>query len=291
MYNVSIQEHSPSGTSVVTVIATDRDTPAVQREIRYSIEKRWEVHFSINSVTGVITTRGEGLDREIDQVVYFTVYAFDGKFTGQAEVAVTLIDVNDQKPLLLNPPYVGYIKENEPPGTTILPVQAVDHDDIMSKNTVITYTLTDDAGGRFAINRSTGMVYSKVILDRETPPNRFFVDVRATDNGSPPLQASTTAEIIVTDANDFPPRFTDEVYYTSVSELAIPGEEVIQIVVVDKDEEQNSESEFIITHGNDPRAFFIDPYTGMIYVAGKKQFAHCSLRTLLGRDIFGSFEL
>lgn len=262
-------EHSPSGTSVVTVTATDIDTTAVQQPLRYSIETRWELYFSIDSSTGLITTRGEGLDRENKEVVYFTVYATDGRFFAQAEVAVTLTDINDRTPRFLNQPYVGYINENEPPGTQILPVQAVDSDIVLSRNTLITYTLTNDVGGRFAINQSTGMIFSKVTFDRETLPNRFTVDIRAMDNGQPPRQASTTAVIIVTDKNDFRPRFSNSIYSASVSELAIPGQEVVQIVVMDEDEGENSRFEFVITNGNNPRAFFIDPFIGMVHVSGK----------------------
>lgn len=269
MFSASIEEHCPSGTSVVTVTATDRDTAAVQEPISYFIEKSWELFFNIDPRTGLITTRGEGLDREKHEIVYFKVFATDGKFKAQAEVGVTLIDINDKTPVFLNQPYVGYVSENKPPGTEILPIHAVDSDRILSKNTLITYTLTNDAGGKFIINQSTGMISSKVVFDRETLPNRFTVDVRAMDNGQPPLQATTKAEIIVTDANDFRPKFINLVYRASVSELAIPGQEVVQVVVVDEDEDYNSRLEFIIIDGNKPHAFFIDPITGMIHVSGR----------------------
>ncbi len=78
--------------------------------------------------------------------------------------------------------------------------QATDAD---ATTNAITYTLDDDAGGRFAINGSTGLVTVNAALDYETNTSHS-VTVRATSaDGSSSTQTYT---INVTDVNESAPR-------------------------------------------------------------------------------------
>lgn len=166
-------------------------------------------------------------------------------------------------------PYVGYVRENKPSGTSVMYVQAVDDDDpFAGNNAKVTYTLTNSAGGKFKIDPTTGMISTLTTFDRETPPDRFKVIVKATDGGSPRLSGSIEATIIITDDNDYAPEFTAKVYKGVVSERAPPGFRVTAVSATDKDTGPNAEMEFVVTDGNSPHAFYLDPYNGTVLVSG-----------------------
>src|SRR6185295_16001380 len=72
----------------------------------------------------------------------------------------------------------GSVAENAPTGTFVAAIHGVDRD----TGAVLTYSLLDDAGGRFAINANTGVVTvaNGALLDFETA--RFHnISVRVTD--------------------------------------------------------------------------------------------------------------
>jgi VCBS repeat-containing protein len=91
------------------------------------------------------------------------------------------------------------IAENSANGTSVGTAVGIDDDGILG----LTYTLTDTAGGRFAINSSTGSitVANSSLLDYETNTSHTIV-VRATDAGG--LTFDRTLTIGVTNVNEAP---------------------------------------------------------------------------------------
>ena len=127
------------------------------------------------------------LDGAIDE---FAVYS---KALSAAEVQAVFMasDVDNQLNNAL------HIEENSADTSVVGTVSAQDEE-----NDSITYTLTNDAGGRFAINATTGeiTVANGVLLDHEAATSHT-VTVEASDGS-----ASTTRDytIYVTNANDVP---------------------------------------------------------------------------------------
>ena len=80
----------------------------------------------------------------------------------------------------------------------------------------------------FFLNLSSGKVTVSEPLDHELSPE-FFLTVLATDQGSPPLTASTVLSVNVTDVNDNPPRFSQDAYTLHVSEAANIGTEIFKV--------------------------------------------------------------
>lgn len=166
-------------------------------------------------------------------------------------------------------PYIGYVKENQPAGTSVMYIQAVDDDDPFTNgNAKITYELTDSAGGKFKIDPKTGLITTLAVFDREKPPDRYKVKVRATDAGNPKLAGDIDATIIISDENDWEPEFTEKLYRGTVSERAPPGYRVTAVSATDKDIGPNAEFEFVVVDGNFPHAFYVDPYNGTVLVSG-----------------------
>lgn len=79
-------EGTPANRLVLTVTATDIDTPS--DSISYSLDKQGEMYFTIGPRTGEIKTSGRLLDREETPVLYFEVKASDGNRTGVAGIKV-----------------------------------------------------------------------------------------------------------------------------------------------------------------------------------------------------------
>ena len=85
-YDGSVVEGNLADRLVLTVTATDLDTPS--KAISYSLDQRGEMYFTIGPRTGELRTSGRLLDREKTPVLYFEVKAFDKKQTGVAGIKV-----------------------------------------------------------------------------------------------------------------------------------------------------------------------------------------------------------
>lgn len=66
------------------------------------------------------------------------------------------------------------------------------------------------------------------VLDYELC-KKFFLVVEAKDGGTPALSAVATVSINLTDVNDNPPRFSQDVYSAVISEDALVGDSVILV--------------------------------------------------------------
>ncbi|MBU6240137.1 MAG: cadherin domain-containing protein, partial [Planctomycetes bacterium] len=91
------------------------------------------------------------------------------------------------------------VAENSANGTTVTTVRGVDQD----ANSAQTYTLLDNAGGRFAINSTTGVltVANGSLLDFETNQSHTII-VQSQDSGG--LIGTRTLTVSVTNVNEAP---------------------------------------------------------------------------------------
>ena len=113
-YSVTIPEIIPLGTTVVTVLATDRDF-GVNAEITYSLEPANNM-FAINSMTGAITVTSP-LNFETIQSYSLTAVARDGGSppprSSSVPVMITVTDSNDNAPtLFISNPLTSYQEES-----------------------------------------------------------------------------------------------------------------------------------------------------------------------------------
>lgn len=255
------------------LIATDVDTTSIS----YSIQSSAEGYFTVkteqagNVYAAVIETGNKKLDREQTPIMVFELYASDGKHRGLTEIQVNITDINDSPPRFPDDQtYVGYIREGRPAGSSVMFVQAVDDDfPFAGGNAKIKYDLTNNAGDRFKINPDTGLVTTLVEFDRDKDKSPYTITVRATDQGSTKqLTASHDATIYIVDANTHKPKFTQSIYRGTVPENAPPGYRITAVTATDSDIGPNAELEYIVTDGNDPHVFYLNPYNGTVHVSG-----------------------
>src|SRR5207253_2522317 len=99
----------------------------------------------------------------------------------------------------------GAIAENAANGTVV--AQVAGHDPDTAHGDVLTYALTDNAGGRFAIDATSGVitVANGSLLDYEAATSHA-VTVRVTDQGG--LTTTQTCTLAVTAVNESPSEIT-----------------------------------------------------------------------------------
>ncbi|KAJ8298120.1 hypothetical protein KUTeg_024651 [Tegillarca granosa] len=221
-YNAYVLEGSGRGVSVIQVTATDNDHRPQDKQFSYSIlGGDSDYMFQIDAKSGLVTTTGVGtLDRESTAIYNITVAAIDTgtpSETGSAVVRIHLQDVNDNSPFFVPRDLIGYVKENQPIGTTVMKLSDFTFDlDLPPNRGPYTYTtLPGNHNSFFSIIGSEGIVKTQVSIDREVKPE-FTVPVIVTDNGNPPLSSSLSFRVIVQDINDSPPTGAPITVMTSI---------------------------------------------------------------------------
>ncbi|XP_029420557.1 protocadherin gamma-B4 isoform X28 [Nannospalax galili] len=261
-----IPEEMPTG-SVVGNLAKDlgfgvRELPT--RRLRISSEKPY---FSVSMESGELLVSGR-LDRE--QICgKKPVCALD--FEAVAEnplnfyhVSVELEDINDHVPKFAHISSELHISESTKPGARFILGSA--HDADIGTNSLQNYKLSpNDHFSLVNKEKSDGGKYPEMVLktplDREKQKS-YHLTLTALDSGHPPLSSTAQIQVLVTDANDNPPVFSQDVYRVSLPENVHPGTTVLQVTATDQDEGVNSEITFSFSEAAQITRFKLNSNTG-----------------------------
>ncbi|MGH0159301.1 UNVERIFIED_CONTAM: hypothetical protein FKN15_036964 [Acipenser sinensis] len=258
LYAETIPEDVPSGKLILQVSATDADIRS-NAEISYRLFGTEADKFSLDPDTGELKTLVP-LDREHEAVYNITVKAIDGggRFC-QADVVLTLEDVNDNAPEFSSDPYTVTVFENTELKTLVTRIQATDPD--TGLNSKVLYSFVDSADGHFSIDELSGIISLEKPLDREVQA-MYSLTVRATDQGSP-RKLSTVCSVVVSvlDINDNPPVFEHREYAATVSEDITVGTQILRVFAASRDIEANAEISYSIASGNEHGKFSVDSST------------------------------
>ncbi|CAH0559984.1 unnamed protein product [Brassicogethes aeneus] len=247
-YFATVPENATIGTIVLQVFATDNDA-GENGQVEYSINRRQsdkDNMFRIDSTTGMISVN-KPLDFETKELHELVIVAKDHglqPLETTAFVSIRVTDVNDNQPtinvIFLSDDATPKISESAQPGEFVARISVHDPD---SKAEYSNINVTLSGGdGHFGLTTRDNIIYLVIVslpLDRELQPN-YTLNVVATDTGTPPLNASKTIKLQVTDINDNPPEFQQAVYHANVMEVSDPGTSVLQVIARDKDEGNNS---------------------------------------------------
>lgn len=273
-YFAVIPENATVSTSVLQVFATDTDA-GDNGMIEYSINRRQsdkEQMFKIEPHSGLIAVN-KPLDFELKELHELVVVAKDNgiqPLETTTFVSIRVTDVNDNQPIInvifLSEDATPKISESAQPGEFVARISVNDPD---SKTEYSNVNVTLKGGdGHFGLTTRDNIIYLMIVslpLDREIQPN-YTLNVIATDTGNPPLHASKTIYLRVTDINDNEPVFEQEIYHANVMEVADPGTSVIQVVAIDRDEGNNSDVIYTLqdTPSTHSQWFQIDAHSGLI---------------------------
>ncbi|TKB62641.1 MAG: hypothetical protein E8D48_08030, partial [Nitrospira sp.] len=197
-----VAENVSIGTVVGTVTGTDSDSGDSKS---YSFTDSAGGRFAINSSTGQITVADSSrLNYESATGHSVTVRVMDsGGLTYDETFTINLTNVNESPTdLSLS---ANTVSENAATGTVVGSVSGTDVDASDTK----TYSLTDAAGGRFAINSSTGVitVADGTLLNYEAAQSHN-ITVQVTDKAG--LTYHETFAINLTNVNEFAPTITSQ---------------------------------------------------------------------------------
>ncbi|KAM9226369.1 uncharacterized protein RG961_006837 [Leptosomus discolor] len=184
-------------------------------------------------------------------------------------VEVAVEDINDHSPVFPEEQVTFKIPETSNPGSRF-PLEGARDLDVGS-NSIQAYRIAPD-NEYFTVSfvsRIKGKKYVELVLekplDREEQEEMSF-SLIAVDGGSPPRSGTTQIRIVVLDANDNAPVFTQDLYIGQVLENAPEGSVVLRVVATDLDAGPNGDIvyQFSQAVGQSSSAFVIDPTSGEI---------------------------
>ena len=235
-YSVTVSEDTAINTTILEVMARDRDMGANGR-VSYHLVSDSDA-FSMDSRSGRIKVNSI-LDREQQTVHEFIVAAVDlsseNPLSTTVVVIVKLDDVNDNTPKFMPELYRVQVLEDLPVGTVVATLFARDPDFGISGSVRYSF-VGGGADDTFDIDRNTGTVRIAKELNFESK-QLYNITAKAKDRGEPVLTATCTVIIEVVDVskNLHAPTFRDFVFQGRVRENQPPRTSVMQVIATDKD--------------------------------------------------------
>uniref|UniRef100_A0A8C1TQV9 Protocadherin-16 n=1 Tax=Cyprinus carpio TaxID=7962 RepID=A0A8C1TQV9_CYPCA len=277
LYQVTLPEHSPPGSPIITVTATDRDS-GENGKVTYRVMSSTRDGFNIDPKNGITSCLFTITEFDPEQPsVSVVIEARDGgspPLTSSTTVQVQLIDVNDNTPIFHQLEYKATVSEDQLPGATILTLEAVDGD-LSQENSGFDFAIASgNVGNAFQIESSVrfieghgfqtvGTLILAERLDFEAL-SRYNLTIAVSDRGVPQRSSSVPAIITVTDVNDNPPIFGRAEYIVSLSEGAAAGTEILRVTATDPDSAPYAEVQYSISSGDEMKLFSVDQWTGAL---------------------------
>ncbi|KAM8910625.1 protocadherin alpha-3-like isoform 31-T31 [Spinachia spinachia] len=200
------------------------------------------------------------LDRETAGSHLLVLTALDGgkpPKSGEMNITVIVLDVNDNAPVFSKDVYSVMLNENSPMGTTVVQVNATDSDE--GSNREVVYSFSNSMNqiilNVFDINPLTGVLTVKGLIDYEEK-DRYEIEIEASDKGFAPLKTDKSVIIKIVDVNDNAPVIEVTSFSSSIPEDSRPGTTVALISVNDLDSGLNGK---VVCSVNEDVPFTLTP--------------------------------
>ncbi|XP_016155011.1 PREDICTED: protocadherin-15 isoform X2 [Ficedula albicollis] len=251
------------------------DRPGILYSILVGTPEDYPQYFHMNLTTAELTLL-KPINRDLHQKFDLVIKAEQDNghpLPAFANLHIEILDENNQKPYFTRSTYEGFILESSPVGTTIsdnrnltspLQVVVLDNDVEETKDPQL-HLFLNDYTTFFTVTQSGITRYLTLLqpVDRETQQLYTF-SMTASDG----VQESVpvTVNILVIDANDNTPTFSNISYNVKIYTDMKPGEGVIKLTAVDADEGANGQIAYEILAGAQGD-FAINEQTGLITIA------------------------
>ncbi|GAB6020929.1 hypothetical protein CHUAL_003573 [Chamberlinius hualienensis] len=278
IYPSRLDENAKPGAVVITVVATDKDGDKVTYGL---IPPNGVPHdlFIMDRVSGVIRLGQGHFTFDKDRYELNVTAEDDGSccLSGQDSlhtsfslVVVSIIDVNDHKPIFQDcDTYSPTVKENAPVGTYVITVTARDED--RGENGVIDYNYVPKGSEHFfQVEKSTGIVKTLKVFDREGADGKFVpISIIGRDRGNPPLDGVCSFKVIILDVNDNSPVFDRQSYDEKMKQQTKPGSDIFRLSATDDDADNNAVIVYSLEAASDGNTegleyFTVDPDSGWV---------------------------
>ena len=166
--------------------------------------------FEIGESDGVLKTKID-LDREKNDSYSLRIRASDSaalreRRSTETFLLISVLDENDNAPVITSPQSIPAVKENVTVNTVITTFKATDAD--LGSNAEVEFEIVSgNVGGAFSIDKSSGALSNVKELDRESVPS-YQIGITVKDKGKPSLRIVKTFQVDVEDVNDNKPIFT-----------------------------------------------------------------------------------
>lgn len=274
-YNATVSEDTPVHQSILRVTAEDADLGR-NGEIYYSFAEETD-QFAIHPMSGVISLSrsiryNEGMYYELTVLGQDRGALFRTGGSGmmsKAKVYIRVKNVNLYAPEIRVRRHPQIVENSY---ADIYAIVNVSDKDVGIHGEIKSLEIVDgDPDGHFRIRptQQKGEFTIEVLklLDRETTPQGYTLQLRAVDCGTPPKESYKAVPVHLTDLNDNAPVFNKELYEMKVPETAPINTPLIRLKVTDADEGKNAQVFLEIVGGNENGEFNINPETGMLYTA------------------------
>ena len=200
VFDLSIPESTVPLSAIHTFSSTDNDE-GVNSEVSYTISGRDVANFSVNTSTGVLSTRDK-FDFETNTFYTFLIIATDRgvpPLSSVETVTVSILDSNDNAPVLSDTKYSKGLLDSFSSGATVFVFNATDRD---SNNFgLVRFELVGRSSG-FEVDREKGVLVSTGLFTGQVG-RTFDFEIKAFDNegDSPTLFDIESVHIVVISQN------------------------------------------------------------------------------------------
>lgn len=293
-FSSSLSEDALPGTVVAVIHVKDRDSGDqgkvqcyVSPDLPFQLRKDYEHQYSL-----LTRTR---LDRE--RVAYYnvTISASDlgsPPLSRHTILPITLVDVNDNAPQFEQASYEVLVAENNPVGSVLVTVSAVDPDS--EQNSRLSYSILQVGGTEpgpdptryLSIHPTSGQISAKLPFDYEqTTYLQFHVEV--SDGGSPALRNRTLVHVFIADQNDNAPRVhfpragEDSATQLRISPSTAPLALITKVVAIDVDSGRNAWLSYHLMEATEPGLFSVALRSGEVRTTRALQETDASAHELV----------
>uniref|UniRef100_A0A663MKD2 FAT atypical cadherin 2 n=1 Tax=Athene cunicularia TaxID=194338 RepID=A0A663MKD2_ATHCN len=266
VFYASVIENSPRNTSVLQLDAFDPDSSSEGKLTFHILTGNPQGLFTINLITGLISTTSRQLDREYKAEHILEVAVSDNgepALKSTSRVVIQVLDANDNAPSFPHKLFMVQLPEREASETPLPVYRLIASDRDQGQNSQITYTIEEEEEGIFTINPTTGMVFSR----KAFPASEYnILTVKATDGGSPPLSSHVRLHIswVARPGPSSEPLAFDEPHFNFAVMETDPVNHMVGVISI---EMGPSQVWFNITGGDDDMDFDIEKSTGSMVIA------------------------
>ncbi|XP_025148164.2 protocadherin Fat 2 [Bubalus bubalis] len=235
LYSTRVLENAIVGDVVLTVSATDEDGP-VNSAITYSLIGGNQLgHFAIHPKKGELQV-AKALDWEQTSSYSLKLRATD---SGQpalyedTDIAIQVVDVNDNPPRFFQLNYSTSVQENAPIGSKVLQLILSDPDS-PENGPPFSFRITKGNDGfAFRVTPDGWLVTTAGLSKRVQEWYKLQIEV--SDSGTPPLSSSTSVKVHIREQSHYPPSALPLEIFITIGEEEFQGGMVGKIHATDRD--------------------------------------------------------
>jgi len=249
---------------VIRIFITDSDSPpnsAATFRILFPENSPFGLRNATTDSVEVFVANPAGIDFESGVTGYEVIVEARNAVPGYetqldtTTVNVTILDINDNRPII-QPPTSFMVRENQPLGTSVGSINAIDPD--TGAGATLNYYIGSTSENQncsstsnFIIDGNTGEITTCQSFDYETQTS-YTILVVVCDSTVPPMCSNRSVAINIVDLNDNSPIFSEDPYIVNINEISPTGTMIGMVSSTDADTSPNSNVSYSLPNPDVP---------------------------------------